>query len=618
MRRASVLVVGLVFVGLASFAHKGVDPVGHWVFDSSNLKGGRVATAHGPVASVVGAPKVVKDKFGECVQLDGADDRFVLGTIEESRSWLPKRHLTASAWVSLDELTRWGGIIGALQDNGDAETGFILGYSGRSFYLGVSSVGADDGNGKLGFAEGRTQIVEGRLYHVVGTYDGATMKLYVNGVLEGESKEQSGDILYPEKGVVSIGAYIDDNERYLMKGRVRQVSLYSHEATAKWVAEEFAKGKDWTSLVVTPQEPDDMTLLVDHYYNYVQPDSATVSWETSRTATSIVRYGLNEKMESTATGEKSRIHHVKLNGLRPNTKYHVSVESTDDQGRRVKSEMGTFLTAPPRNIPFTFAAVGDTQDQPHINTQIAAGMWSHRPNFLLLAGDLVGSGNNKSHWVNDFFKSMRPFFSRVPIYPVLGNHEEDAKLYYDYFALPEPEYYYDFRYGNAHFFVIDTNIDVRPGSEQYRWLDEQLGKSDATWKFVSHHHPPYSSDENDYGDLWKGPGLGGDLRARQLSVLYDKHNVDIVWTGHIHSYERTWPVRNNEAVVHNGTIYMVIGGGGGGLETPGPTRWFFTNTIRYGHHFTITSINGPILEFKAYDINGNLFDVMRLNKTLNP
>ena len=201
------------------------------------------------------------------------------------------------------------------------------------------------------------------------------------------------------------------------------------------------------------------------------------------------------------------------------------------------------------------------------------------------------------------------------MFPVLGNHEQNAKNYFDYMSLPDPEYYYKFSYGNADFFLIDSNRKVDPDSEQYKWLDEQLGQSKALWKFVCHHHPPYSSDENDYGNLWRtNKSTRGDLRVRQLVPLYEKHEVDIVWTGHIHSYERTWPLQQDRAVNQNGTIYMITGGGGGGLETPGPFRPFFQNNVRRGHHYVIVAINGTDLELKAFSLEDQMIDRLRIFK----
>jgi hypothetical protein len=223
--------------------------------------------------------------------------------------------------------------------------------------------------------------------------------------------------------------------------------------------------------------------------------------------------------------------------------------------------------------------------------------------------------------LNEFFASLNPLISRVPFYPVLGNHEQNADYYYRYMALPPPEYYYSFRYGNAAFFMIDSNKNVDEGSEQYRWLEKQLSELDrrgsesgVVWRFVCFHHPVYSSDENDYGDLWKGKSRWGELRVRPLTKLFDKYKVDIVWNGHIHSYERTWPIAHGNVVQKQGTTYMITGGGGGSLEQAGPIRPPFQNNVRRGHHFVFVAINGTTLELKSFDVEGRLFDTLTIEK----
>ncbi len=151
--------------------------------------------------------------------------------------------------------------------------------------------------------------------------------------------------------------------------------------------------------------------------------------------------------------------------------------------------------------------------------------------------------------------------SHVPIYTILGNHEGDSKYYYQYMANPEPEYYYTFTYGNAQFFMIDTDRKVNTGSKQYEWLEEELKKSQATWKFAVHHHPPYSSDESDYGDAYRGPSERGDKSLQPLVKLYEKYGLDICFYGHIHDYERTWPIKDNKVNREEGVIYIQTGGG---------------------------------------------------------
>lgn len=176
---------------------------------------------------------------------------------------------------------------------------------------------------------------------------------------------------------------------------------------------------------------------------------------------------------------------------------------------------------------------------------------------------------------------------------MLGNHEQDTRFYYDYMSLPNPEYYYTFRFGNTQFFMLDTNRDVRPGTEQYLWLEKELAASKARWKICVHHQPPFSSDD-DYGNDWKRPirrATLGDTRSKPLVALYDRYQVDIVWCGHIHSYERTWPIRDGKPVEKDGTLYMITGGGGGPLETPGPYRPGFQRHLKTDHHFCYVTVH---------------------------
>jgi hypothetical protein len=98
-----------------------------------------------------------------------------------------------------------------------------------------------------------------------------------------------------------------------------------------------------------------------------------------------------------------------------------------------------------------------------------------------------------------------------------------------------------------------------------------------------------------------------------VTQLYEKYGVDVVWTGHIHSYERTWPIEKGQAS-SKGPIYVVCGGGGGGLETHGPTRPEFSNRIRHGHHYCVVSINGKTFEMSAFDIEGRMFDNLKIEK----
>jgi hypothetical protein len=120
-------------------------------------------------------------------------------------------------------------------------------------------------------------------------------------------------------------------------------------------------------------------------------------------------------------------------------------------------------------------------------------------------------------------------------------------------------------------------------------------------------------DDGD-GNNWKTPikrATLGDTKSQPLVQLDDKHGVDLVWCGHVHSYERTWLIRGGKPVEKDGTLYMVTGGA---LEGAGPYRTGVQRHVRHGHHFCYVTINGGEFDIKACDLEGRLFGQATLRK----
>lgn len=621
MKTKSPLLVGVIWCALqtpllAALPHEGPDPIAHWIFNPRTVSQAKVEARLGPAGTIEGGHEIVGSDGG--LLLDGKQSRILItDDFTNVKRFLPQQAFTVSARASINQRQEWGGIIGVFQDNSSYEKGWVVGYDQRNFFVALSTKGADDGDGHMTYLKGRTDYELGRYYHLAAVYDGQTLQLFVNGKLDAESTLQQGEILYPEQAPVVIGAYQDADEFFSHAGRIYDIAIYDLAAKPDWVQQEFAHLESLAQKVGLDSVNEPFAVVVPPYLQRATKTSMTVGWQTSKPASTLVKYGETDAVKQTASGIAGKmIHHVTLSDLKPNTQYFYQVESVDSSGETLQGDLLTFQTACSEETPFGFAIISDTQGNPKVSGQIAEMAWEQRPSFLIHPGDLVSTGTNDSHWTRQFFPAMAPLIGRVPMFPVLGNHEVNARNYYDYFDLPAPEYYYDFRYGNAHFFMLDTNKKVDPSSEQYRWLDKALAESNALWKFVVHHHPVFSSDENDYGNLWKtNQSTRGDARVRVLAELYDKHHVDVVWNGHIHSYERTWPIyRNAATTAAQGTIYMVTGGGGGSLETPGPFRPFFQNNVKRGHHYCMAYVNGGTLEFKAFDLEGRLFDYLKLEK----
>lgn len=372
----------------------------------------------------------------------------------------------------------------------------------------------------------------------------------------------------------------------------------------------------------TPTPPDDF--LVRPYLQFGTDTSMVVLWETDAPATTLVRYGRSRlgdtapNLGRTAAFEGERtMHEVVLEGLTPDTKYFWQAVSVTASGDTLRGDVSTFRTNVGPASAFAFVLYGDTQDNPDVWGRLATLGWLERPHFALHAGDLVDAGGHKEDWTVDFFPPGEALMQRVPMYTALGNHEDDDDNYYAYFHNPAPEYYYTFRYGNAQFFIVDTNRDVSEGSEQWDWLEWELAASDATWKFVVHHHPPYSSEENDHGDTATGETTYG-THARDLVPLYEAYGVDFNLFGHVHMYERTWPILRGRVVEDGGVVYINSGGGGGGLEQFAPTRSWFSAKVRSVHHYGYFAINGGTVQFQAIDEDGRLFDSFEMTKDGGP
>jgi predicted phosphodiesterase len=327
--------------------------------------------------------------------------------------------------------------------------------------------------------------------------------------------------------------------------------------------------------------------LVKPYLQYSTKTSMVVLWETDKLSTGVVQYGKARFNVDDAvldleviSQDIKQLHEVTLTDLEPETNYFWKVVGQTESGEVYESDLFSFKTKVNDESAYTFALIGDTQ----INSRTP-----------------------------EFFAPGHSLMSRYPMYTVLGNHENDAQYYYDYMANPEPEYYYTFTYGNAQFFMIDSNRDVEEGSEQYNWLEWELAKSDAMWKFVVHHHPPYSSEENDHGDANYAASTMG-THTRNLVPLYEKYGVDFNLFGHTHVYERTWPLKEEMVNQKEGVIYINSGGAGGFIEDFAPTRNWFTAELQKGHHYVTFSIHDGTLVFKAIDHEGRLFDTIQLTK----
>jgi hypothetical protein len=153
--------------------------------------------------------------------------------------------------------------------------------------------------------------------------------------------------------------------------------------------------------------------------------------------------------------------------------------------------------------------------------------------------------------------------------PATGNHDESTKNaqgYWDYFGVrggPYDKYYYSYDLGSWHLVVLNSDcwrVDgCAPDDPQAEWLRSDLESSSALCTIAYWHRPPFSSGR--YGDP------AATARVQPLWQVLNEEGVDILLTGHEHSYERFAPMNTAGARDDTrGVRLFVVGTGGGNLR----------------------------------------------------
>ena len=79
-------------------------------------------------------------------------------------------------------------------------------------------------------------LVTDQWTHLAGTYDGATMKIYIDGVLSGSSTARSGNLKYSDgpnpPEILTFGCYYDLDEEFEMNGAMNSVEIYDRALAA--------------------------------------------------------------------------------------------------------------------------------------------------------------------------------------------------------------------------------------------------------------------------------------------------------------------------------------------------------------------------------------------------
>jgi 3',5'-cyclic AMP phosphodiesterase CpdA len=228
------------------------------------------------------------------------------------------------------------------------------------------------------------------------------------------------------------------------------------------------------------------------------------------------------------------------------------------------------------------AVAGDTGDSGSRldRTATAIAEWNSTDPFdvLLLLGDNVyPNGDPAKLDATVFTPFAATLESGTRLLAILGNHDvKDGNGPAQMAALGMEGRWWAHEDDDVLLVGLDSNRPDDP--EQLAWLEETLAQSDATWRIVALHHPPYSAGYQ---------GSSADVRA-VFQPVFERYGVQLVLSGHDHDYQRSTPI--------NGVTYIVSGAGSGTRRTGEED---FTAVSFSWHHFLDVNVFSDRLVVRA-------------------
>lgn len=437
------------------------------------------------------------------------------------------------------------------------------------------------------------------------------------------------------------------------------------------------------------------------------PENMQLLWHAPDTdATWSVEYKSNNKQEWLKAA-RITYNTVAVKGITPHRVYHASLTNLAagsvfkykvlKNGKEVFAAEAQAIKT--KEQPYSFVVMGDIGAETIDQKKLAQQAFLSKPDFVAIPGDIVYEKGLIAEYAKKFWpvynadkvdSTGAPLMRSVPFIAAVGNHDADSRdmdktpdalAYYLFFDQPlngpkgaeggaitpvlkgseanrknfltaAGETYpvmsnYSFDYGNAHWTVIDADTYVDWTDKQLvDWVANDLATAkNATWRFVMFHHPGFNSSIDHYEQQ----------QMRLLSPVFEKHKVDVVFNGHVHNYQRTYPMtfvpdgkgtllvggKDNTTprgrvvngawkldkkfdgktnTVPHGVIYIITGAGGQDLYNPEQEKdtdsWqrFTCNFISTVHSLTVVKVAGNKMQIKQVDTNGKELDAFMITK----
>ena len=290
---------------------------------------------------------------------------------------------------------------------------------------------------------------------------------------------------------------------------------------------------------------------------------------------------------------------TEVNGLSPGARYKYRMGSIG-----AWSDEFIHVTSGGANKDFSFTVISDPQNDTYpetnsngtmIATMNAAIAYDEDNRFFINCGDLTERIGNtvtstgKSEIVN-YTEAANRYNTKTPIAATQGNHDayysgsgteinwDEATVFNAFVTFPDNGFEpgknpdksksYYFYYNNVLFIMLNTIASIYDNTdEKAQWL-EQVLKNDkdnnlSKYRIVATHIGAFGNHYYENGNIVKMRSLYGKI--------FTDYDVDIVFSGHDHTYSRSNPMKlgENTAITeidfgptNGGTIFNIAGATG--------------------------------------------------------
>jgi 3',5'-cyclic AMP phosphodiesterase CpdA len=381
--------------------------------------------------------------------------------------------------------------------------------------------------------------------------------------------------------------------------------------------------------------------------------------------------------------EHHRVYRSVMPGLEPGEPFRYRVKLDEKSAFEAEARAKV-----PPGMPHRFVAFGDSSKKSVGQRKVAYQTHLLKPDMVLITGDIVYFQGRVGEYRPKFFpiyasnlaspRIGAPLLKSTLFVGVPGNHDlmvndfsrnADLMAYYYFWSQPlngpiqgarnkltpplvgpevrlkafrqaaGPNYprmaNFSFDYGDVHWTVLDANPYVQWADPELRgWVAADLLKAkDKPWKFVTFHHPGFNSSN----------AHSKEQQMRLLADIFEAGGVSLVLSGHVHNYQRTYPLKfaattypdghapepstpvdGKITIDHaydgtaktrpNGVIYLVTGAGGADLydedQTDAESTWqpFTTKFIANIHSLTVVDIDSKTATVRQIDADGKELD----------